>query len=349
MTGQHYLRRLLEDARVVELRHDNAGRWVSGLFDDIDALSATIGGLGGNVYTSLNRPHPCRVSNTMGARPLRDEDIGTITRIVFDIDPQRPAGTPSTDAELAAAVEARTILVRTLAGFGWPIPAIGISGNGTHIVFRTCLSIETDDARNEWRRASAAIYAGLRNLLRPEFDRLGVHFDTSVRNPARIWRLYGTTNRKGTATLERPHREAAITVPFGPWQIVTAPVINRTAEGLAPRVISEQRATRQTAGPISGKGDYSTLNVVAWFAAHGCYRRELGDAKHAVACPWIGEHSTASETGTDTVIWATSASGWPTFHCSHAHCDGRSLRDVISLWGDADQYCSGEWKGGHHG
>ncbi len=351
MTSQHeYLRRLLHDARVVELRQFNGQRWHSGLFNDPDALSAVIRGLTGNLYTSLNRPRSDVLArNTMGTSALKDQDIGTITRIPFDLDPIRPPDTPSTDAELAAAIEARTILVRTLASFGWPAPAIGISGNGAHFLYRTCLSIETEAARTEWRRASSAIYAGLRNLLRDPLEVLGVLFDTSVRNPARIWRLYGAINRKGTATAERPHREAAITLPAGAWQTVSAAVINRTAEALAPRVIYEQRTRRRQAGPINGKGDFSTLDIVAWFRAHGAYRRELSDGKHAVACPWIDEHSTTCEAGTDTVIWTTSTTGWPVFHCSHSHCDGRTLRDVIALWGDADQFCAREWKGGRHG
>lgn len=351
MTPQHeYLRRLLQDAHVVELRHANAGRWTSGLFDDPDALSAVIRGLTGNLYTSLNRPRSDVLArNTMGTSALKDQDIGTITRIPFDLDPMRPPDTPSTDAELAAAIEARTILVRTLASFGWPAPAIGISGNGAHFLYRTCLSIETEAARTEWRRASSAIYAGLRNLLRDPLEVLGVLFDTSVRNPARIWRLYGSINGKGTATAERPYREAVITLPVGPWQTVTAEVINRTAEALAPRVLHEQREARRHAGPITGKGDFSTLDIRAWFVSHGAYRREIADGKHAVACPWIGEHSTTSEAGTDTVIWEHSTTGWPTFFCAHGHCQGRTLRDVIALWGDADQFCAREWKGGRHG
>lgn len=350
MTAQHeYLRRLLQDARVVELRQQTGQRWRSGLFDDVDALSAVIRGLEGNLYTSLNPPHSRRAANAMGTAALKDEDIGTVCRVVFDLDPKRPANTPSTDAELQAALKAREVLVRTLVGYGWPMPALGISGNGAHAVYRTCLSLETKAASAEWKRAAGAIYGGLRNQLREPLEELGVLLDTSVRNPARIWRLYGSVNRKGIATAERPHREAVITLPAGPWQTVTAEVINRTAEALVPRVIHEQCAARWQAGPISGKGDYLTLDIVAWFQTHGAYRRELADGKHAVRCPWIDEHTTSSETGTDSVVWECSTIFWPTFHCSHAHCENRSLHDVIALWGDADQFCSAEWKGGRHG
>jgi hypothetical protein len=39
------------------------------------------------------------------------------------------------------------------------------------------------------------------------------------------------------------------------------------------------------------------------------------------------------------VIWEADGEKWPTFHCSHAHCHGRKIEDVMSLWGDADRFC----------
>ena len=66
-------------------------------------------------------------------------------------------------------------------------------------------------------------------------------------------------------------------------------------------------------------------------------------------CPWRGEHSDPQAgllpTGTDTVIFdADRADGWPSFHCSHDHCDGRGIADVIAIWGDADRYCARQFQ-----
>lgn len=89
-----------------------------------------------------------------------------------------------------------------------------------------------------------------------------------------------------------------------------------------------------------GKGDYDTLDVVRWFQSHGHYGADLGDGKHAVRCPWVGEHSQQTEDeASDTVIWEADGR-WPSFHCSHAHCDGRGIRSVMEVWTDADAYCS---------
>ena len=95
---------------------------------------------------------------------------------------------------------------------------------------------------------------------------------------------------------------------------------------------------------IDGLGDYSTLAADAWFTAHDSYRRRLGGDKHAVRCPWAAEHSTDDdEQSTACVIWDCHDGVWPSFHCSHAHCDGRGIRDVLQIWRDADAFCSRAW------
>lgn len=336
-----YLQRALADARVIEVRHNRAGRWESGLFDNMAALTRAIRerAAEGSLYSTLNRPASVVATNAFGARALRDDDIGVITRIVFDLDPKRPTDTPSTEAELSAAVEARRLVATLLAAHGWPMPGVGVSGNGAHLVYRCCF--ENSPA---WRQRAATLYAGLRGRLQSALDELGVLFDVTVRNPARIWRLYGTENRKGAATADRPHRQAWIALPVGAWQTVKAQTLEATCAALTPLAESYQRAAVVARGPVTAAGDFATLDVVAWFTAHGAYRRPLAAEKHAVSCPWLGEHSTGPRpNGSDTVVWERSAGGWPTFHCSHDHCADRSLLDVIALWGDADAYCAREW------
>jgi len=334
-----YLRRLLQDARIVEIRHNHKGRWRSGLFDNLIDLEHAIRERSddGNLYTSLNRPAGIKAGNTFGAHALCDDNIETITRIVFDLDPKRPTNTPSTDAELHAAIEARDLVVRTLTAHGWPLPALGMSGNGAHAVYRSCLR-----STPAWRQQGATLYSGLRLRLQDQLAKLGVEFDVTVRNPSRIWRLYGTVNRKGEASIERPHRLATVTLPAGPWQTVKTAIVERTVQALTPVVTRD--TTRRTQTHIDGNGDYATLDIVGWFTAHEAYRRPLALGKHAVTCPWVGEHTTTSpESGSDTVVWEATT-GWSNWHCSHLHCEGRTLRDVIALWGDADAFCARAWR-----
>jgi hypothetical protein len=73
------------------------------------------------------------------------------------------------------------------------------------------------------------------------------------------------------------------------------------------------------------------------------YIGHIADNVHEVACPWEREHSSASPR--DTVVFSDDGSGWPGFFCHHAHCAGRTIRDVIQLWGDASNWCARQWEG----
>lgn len=323
-----YLARQFRDAGAVELRHAIGNRVDCGLFADMGMLmrAAEVRSGAGNLFTSLNRP-AATPTNRMGRRGLRDEQITHIVRLPFDFDPDRPSGTSATADELAAAVTQRDRFVNAMLSSGWPMPALAVSGNGAHAVFRCCLP---NDRRT--RDAVRTIY----RAMRAEFGTERVLFDSSVHNPSRVWRLYGTTNRKGTPTADRPHRVAEVVLPHD-WREVTVDQVHALAAiyGQQPEI-----RTDHGHGAVHGVGDYTTLDVPSWFGAHGLYRRPLGDGKHAVRCPWDRDHSTRdSDTSTSTVMWDGSGN-WPTFHCSHAHCEVRNIRDVMTLLGDADRYCA---------
>lgn len=325
-----YLATALRDARVVELRHCAEERWHSFLFDDLDRLRAAIRERYrvGNLYISLNRPTDRAVPNGPG-RPLADADIERVMRIPVDFDPVRPPECMATPAELALAVAARDRFVVAMRAAAWPMPLAAMSGSGAHAVYRCSIP-----ASPELREMLDAIYAGWKR----NFATDAVGFDAKVRNPSRIFRLYGTWNRKGESTAERPWRRATCTMPARVWQAVQFAQV----EALANRYA--RTAPPPPAGPripIEGAGDYRTLDVVGWMRARGLYKRPLGGGKHAVTCPWTAEHSTADHPmRTDTVVWEADPGAWPRFHCSHAHCEGRGLREAIATLGDADAHCA---------
>ncbi len=336
-----YLEHAIRDCGRVELRHQSPAGWVSGIFDELHALRSAVAGLAsvGNLYTTLNAPPPMRATNDMDGPALRDADIAYLVRLPFDFDPVRPAGTASTDEELAAAVAQRNRFVQAMAAMGWPMPATAVSGNGGHALYRWHVPNAV-----EFKEMLTTLYRGLAE----EFSTPLVHFDATVRNPARIWRLYGTTNRKGTHTHDRPHRVAAVAIPDR-WRAVAPQQVERLASAYARRAPAPAQRVQDVYNcrhpRMGGRGSYSTLDVSRWFAAHGAYRRALGGGKHAVACPWVAEHSTEpGPLDTSTVVWDAAGGAWPSFHCSHAHCDGRNIRDVLALWTDADAWCTSEWK-----
>jgi len=187
----------------------------------------------------------------------------------------------------------------------------------------------------------AHIYLGIAD----EFSGNGVQFDTKVRNPGRILRLYGTMNRKGQNTPNRPHRQTACALP-NPWQLVTERSLSQLADHYARKrnrnTLKSPKQARK-AFAAAGAGDYRTLNVITWFRAHGLYRAPIGAGKHAVTCPWHQGHSTAHGR-TGAVIFEPDG-GWPGFYCHHASCQGRDIRDVVAVLGDADAYCTSEYRG----
>lgn len=331
-----WLERLLHDAVVVELRHEDGGQWRSGTFSRLAPLMVTAAKLSscGNLYTSLNRPS-IAATNAMTGRALRDADMAVRVRLPFDFDPLRPTGLPSTDFELEAAAGSARRLRAALSGLGWPSPATGMSGNGAHLVYRCQIPCTAELAE-----LLGIVYAGLH----ADFDDPRVTFDRTVRNAARVWRLYGYPNRKGEETLGRPHRVAHVEIPAH-WEPVSMRQIEHLARSYARRTEPAAADRRPPRPAVNGAGALATLDVVAWFTAHGGYRRQVGPDKHAVDCPFAGEHSTPSHPmASDTVVWTARGALWPSFHCSHAHCAGRGIRDVLALWGDADRFCARPWQ-----
>lgn len=327
--NRRWIEALIADSGRIEIRHLPSGRSI--IVDSADDAIAAAGRQAGtgNLYATLNRPQAGILAGRSQA--LTDADIETVVFLPFDFDPVRPAGTAATEAELADAIAARDAFVLAQASRGWPAPARSVSGNGAHAIYRVLL--RNDDATRQMLRA---VYSGLKRRYSDD----AVLFDSTVRNPARIWRLYGSTNRKGIQTTDRPHRISTVTMPAD-WRRVPTREIERLASEFMQR--KENRPVQIAACvPIVGAGDFATLDAVRWFAAHGLYVGHIAGNVHEVVCPWEHEHSTAGRR--DTIVFEADGGGWPGFFCHHAHCDGRGIREVMNLWGDADTFCARAWR-----
>lgn len=119
----------------------------------------------------------------------------------IDLDPVRPSGVSSSDAELQEAIILRDVVAEhVVAEMGFSKPIRAMSGNGGHLLFRLPDLPITDQNKTMIRD----ILLGLAK----RFDTDNVKIDTTVFNPARIWKLYGTTSRKGDPVTAGPNREA---------------------------------------------------------------------------------------------------------------------------------------------
>jgi hypothetical protein len=213
ITGEilHTVGLLFESDAVVELRAFKGRETVSGYFDDHVLLAREANKLedrGYGIYVTLNEVDPpllARASNR--ARKVykepttSDSDILRRRWLPLDFDPARPSGVCATDAEKKAA-RLRALEVREfLRGLGWPEPVVGDSGNGYHLLYR--IELPND-------RESLELVKGVLEALAFKFSDRVVEVDTSTCNAARIWKLYGTTARKGDDTGDRPHRRSRL-------------------------------------------------------------------------------------------------------------------------------------------
>ena len=134
MMTLRWIQALLADAGILELRHLPSGKSI--LVEEANTAQEAIRRLGatGNVYSTLNRPNRSVIETR---RALGDADIERIVMLPFDFDPVRPAGCASTDTELQAGISARDTFMTAMSSRGWPSPAVGMSGNGGHAIYRT--------------------------------------------------------------------------------------------------------------------------------------------------------------------------------------------------------------------
>ncbi len=187
------------------------GGILRGFYDDLDALETDAVALdreetAKGIYFTLN---PVRREMLLQSRnqltrgkAATDADIVSRRVLGFDVDPVRPKDTSATDAQHNAALNRAAEILSFLRGLGWSV-ALADSGNGGHLLCRVDLP---NDA------ASLALIKGVLATLTAHFSDEIVKVDLAVCNASRIWKLYGTTARKGEATDERPHREARLLI-----------------------------------------------------------------------------------------------------------------------------------------
>lgn len=166
------------------------------------------------IYITVNpcqEPLLARANNRLIASVARTQDaeISRLNWLPIDIDPQRPAGISSSNHEHKLALEKAVWLKDLLTAEGWSDPVMADSGNGAHLLFRL------PDLENTKENVELvkAVLNGLNGLYCVHTEGVTLAVDTTVFNPARLWKLYGTHARKGDNTTDRPHRLASILQP----------------------------------------------------------------------------------------------------------------------------------------
>lgn len=247
-------------------------------YETLDAAVAAIAeldrsGTAPGIYVTMNPVAPAllaRVANRIKPRvreTTQDKDIVHRRWLLIDVDPVRPAGICSTDAELALAFERARVVVEYLTSVGWPAPIQAMSGNGYHLLYR--IDLPADDG---------ALVKSVLAALADRFTDDTVAVDRSVHNAARIVKVVGTMSRKGddlrdVAALEdRPHRRSEIVaapdeIDAVPEERLRAVAHARGGPCDAPR--PNVAAPAANGGGANGRFDCTPEGVRAWLEAHG--------------------------------------------------------------------------------
>ena len=270
------------------------------------------------VYVTVNPVNPdllARAVNRLrpaGRNPTTaDTDIVRRRWLLIDCDPRRASGVSSSNAEHESALAKAREIRNGLSSLGWADPIMTDSGNGAQLMYR--IDLPADDGE--------LVRRVIGEIAKASSEQVAI--DTSVHNPARIWRLPGTMNCKGDSIPERPHRMARILDE--PQDIV--PVSREQMQD----IVSYQNEDTQTDVPDDEwKHTMPAFDLDSWIAQ---YCPELGSPQPwkggrkwiFPVCPFNEAHTNKS------AVLIQEPSGAVAFKCHHNGCSGNDWRALREL------------------
>lgn len=270
------------------------------------------------VYVTVNPVNPdllARAVNRLrpaGRNPTTaDTDIVRRRWLLIDCDPRRASGVSSSNAEHESALAKAREIRDGLSSLGWADPIMTDSGNGAQLMYR--IDLPADDGE--------LVRRVIGEIAKASSEQVAI--DTSVHNPARIWRLPGTMNCKGDSIPERPHRMARILEE--PQDIV--PVSRKQMQD----IVSYQSEDTQTDVPDDEwKHTMPAFDLDSWIAK---YCPELGSPQPwkggrkwiFPVCPFNEAHTNKS------AVLIQEPSGAVAFKCHHNGCSGNDWRALREL------------------
>jgi len=313
---------LFYSGQVTEIRALGDNGTHIGYYSNWDRLAQDIAILDGSagfkgIYCVLNPINPAllaRKANRISRQGKNDsatQDNDVIRRrwLPIDIDPKRPSGISSSDAEHAHAHDKAQKIRAFLTELGWPAPVYADSGNGAHLLYRI-------DTPNDPESTDLVVKC-LKTLDRMFSDK-DSDVDTSVTNPARLWKLYGTVSRKGDNTEDRPHRESTILELPDDLAIVPVHELMHLGSILGPDEDDTSKISRTIPTGIT-----SVTDLGDWLLSHGIGFTEKpysGGRLYVLdECPFSSAHK-------DGAYAIQFANGAIFAGCHHNSCGGGEQR-----------------------
>jgi hypothetical protein len=214
----HVFSIFIREREIVETRILQGRNVTTGCFDNHTDFRKAVMSMDrnphGGIYFTLQVIDPRLLGRShnrlkQGISTTSDNNVLAYRWLPIDIDPVRPSGVSSSDSELREAYNVREEVVEWMAdNLDFTDPVKAMSGNGYHLLYRL-----PDIKNNQQNRV---FIKHILETLDDKFSTSAVGIDTTVFNPGRIWKLYGTTAKKGDpipATVnreERPHRMSYI-------------------------------------------------------------------------------------------------------------------------------------------
>jgi len=324
---QQAYRLLTAPGQVVEIRALEASfdtsrytATIGGYFDNIEILTREICRLrqAQGIYITLQPCHPDllhkaknKLKPQKSADATSDKHITEYRWLLIDSDPERVTGISSSDDEHNQALAHSAFICNELCAIGWPDPVTADSGNGAHLLYRIELTTDETD-KNLVKRTLAG--------LAERYSTDAIKVDTSVFNPARICKLYGTLACKGDNTTERPHRLSRLLEVPADLQIVTREQLEMIATPIpAHQVVTPQPPKRHSTSPEGFTAEQFLAKHHIRVKSSSPY--EGGTRYKLDACVWDASHTDNSACvyeGPDGRLGAS---------CSHNSCQGKGWRE----------------------
>jgi putative DNA primase/helicase len=315
--------------------HRIARNWQSkvtyGYFDDPDRVVESLIALrldaAKGIYITLNPVDPTllarshnRFSDAKTDSTTPDKHILSRRWLLVDFDPTRPADISASDEEKARAYDRCQTVFEALWAAGWPPPVIADSGNGYHQLYRV-------DLPNDDDRVKRCLQA-----LDLRFSDAAVKVDTTVFNPARIVKLYGTKTMKGDncPDLGRPHRMSRILKV--PDKIEPVPL--ELLDVLAGEANDEEAPKpSRTSNPSNGnKSAWDKTRLEDFIDRHLSHCDSGPATTYADGLKWILRVCPFDPTHDDrSAVITLRANGALGFRCHHDSCQGRNWKALRAM------------------
>ncbi len=250
-----------------------------------------------------------KVLSKKGLKTTGDGEIDKIRWLLVDTDPVRPAGVSASDAEKKLAFATAKRVYKYLRSVGFSAPVVCDSGNGYHLLYSVRMV-----------SADASHVKKFLQALDMMFSDEHVSIDTSVFNPSRITKVYGTIARKGANTAERPHRPSGfIHIPseIEPTSIALIKKVEAVIPEPQKPSYSNYYANRFDIDDFIAK---SGLQVQRETQVGGCRKIILAE------CPFDHNHKAP-----DSAIFVMD-NGAIAFKCFHNSCQDRKWQDLRRMF-----------------